>query len=115
MVAWSMSTEERAKVRDYFITLDANQQGTITLLELRQALKRTLNISEEEIMQIFSALDSNQDEEIHYSDFLAAMVGKNIDLNEDLMCSAFRKFDADASGYITVQNLHEVVGETFEG
>jgi len=66
-------------------------------------------------MQIFEALDSNNDEEIHYSDFLAAMVNTQIAMHDDLLRTAFKKFDTDRSGHITVKNLKEVLGATFEG
>jgi len=114
MIAWSLSNEERAKVCEHFISLDTTRQGTITLEELRRAME-SLGVSDEEVLRVFLALDTNQDQEIHYSDFLAAMVSTKIDLNEDLMCAAFRKFDADGSGCITVDNLRQILGDTFEG
>merc|ERR1719222_1883254 len=36
MMAWSLSNEERALVRQHFVSLDQNNQGTITLSELRK-------------------------------------------------------------------------------
>eukprot|EP00418_Pyrodinium_bahamense_P098930 CAMPEP_0179039564 /NCGR_PEP_ID=MMETSP0796-20121207/15205_1 /TAXON_ID=73915 /ORGANISM="Pyrodinium bahamense, Strain pbaha01" /LENGTH=549 /DNA_ID=CAMNT_0020735899 /DNA_START=38 /DNA_END=1687 /DNA_ORIENTATION=+ len=115
MMAWSLSNEERSKVRQYFITMDQNQQGTITLSELKEILVQKFDVPDEETRRIFDALDSNQDEEIHYSDFLAAMVSTRIALHDDLLRAAFKKFDTDSSGYITPDNLRQVLGETFEG
>jgi calcium-dependent protein kinase len=115
MMAWSLSNEERAKVREYFIMMDTTQQGTITLPELRDVLINKFHISNDETKAIFEALDSNHDEEIHYSDFLAAMVNTRIALHDDLLKSAFKKFDTDNSGFITLQNMREVLGEHFEG
>jgi len=115
MMAWSLSNEQRAKVCEHFISLNTSCEGTITLSELRQALD-TLGVSDEqEVKSVFEALDSNQDHEIHYSDFLAAMLSTKIDLNEELMAATFRKFDTDSSGYITLANLREMLGDTFEG
>eukprot|EP00434_Breviolum_minutum_P041274 symbB.v1.2.036715.t1/scaffold5176.1/size30145/4 len=115
MMAWSLSNEERAKVRQHFIALDKSQQGTIKLGDLKQVLAEQFNISNEETLQIFDALDSNHDEEIHYSDFLAAMVSTRIKLHDHLLQSTFKKFDVDSSGYITASNLRDVLGETWEG
>merc|ERR1719361_2271673 len=114
-MAWSLSNEERALVRQHFVSLDQNNQGTITLAELRKVLVEKFHISDEETMQIFNALDSNSDEEIHYSDFLAAMVNTQIAMHDDLLRTAFKKFDTDRSGHITVKNLKHVLGSTFEG
>jgi calcium-dependent protein kinase len=115
MMAWSLSNDERAKVRQYFVSMDGNKQGTITLMELKKVLEDKFNVSDEETNRIFAALDSNNDEEIHYSDFLAAMVSTRIALHDDLLKSAFKKFDVDNSGYITVENLRQVLGDNFDG
>jgi len=115
MMAWSLSNEERSKVREYFVKMDASKQGTITLQELKNVLQERFKIPDDETMAIFRALDTNNDEEIHYSDFLAAMVSTRIALHDDLLRCTFKKFDVDNSGYITVENLRQVLGDTFEG
>merc|ERR1712019_99783 len=91
--------------------MDANKQGTITLAELKAVLEGKFHVSDDEARSIFDTLDTNNDEEIHYSDFLAAMVSTRIKLHDDLLTSAFRRFDTDSSGYITVENLREVLGD----
>mmetsp|Transcript_25206 Transcript_25206/g.58705 ORF Transcript_25206/g.58705 Transcript_25206/m.58705 type:complete len:550 (-) Transcript_25206:161-1810(-) len=115
MMAWSLTNEERAKVSQYFISMDQNKQGTITLAELKQILVEKFNVPDDETRRIFDALDSNNDEEIHYSDFLAAMVSTRIALHDDLLRSAFKRFDKADTGYITPESLRQVLGETFEG
>jgi len=115
MMAWSLSNEERSKVREYFVAMDKNKQGTITLQELKQVMTDKFNVSDSETQQIFEALDSNQDETIHYSDFLAAMMNTRIAMHGDILKSAFRRFDTDNSGFITVDNLREVLGDTWRG
>lgn len=115
MMAWSLSNEDRAKVRQYFVQMDQNHQGTITLAELKKVLTEKFHIDDAEINAIFAAMDTNNDEEIHYTDFLAAMVSTRIQLHDDLLMAAFKRFDTDSSGYITVENLREVLGDSFEG
>lgn len=115
MMAWSLSNADRAQVRKHFIALDRSQQGTIKLGDLKQVLTQQFDISNEETLQIFDALNSNHDEEIHYSDFLAAMVNTRISIHDHLLQATFKKFDVDSSGYITAPNLRDVLGETFEG
>uniref|UniRef100_A0A7S4RVJ5 Calmodulin n=1 Tax=Alexandrium monilatum TaxID=311494 RepID=A0A7S4RVJ5_9DINO len=115
IMAWSLTNEQRAKVCEYFYSLDTSSQGTISLAELRRAMKH-LGISDEaEVQNVFEALDSNQDHEIHYSDFLAAMVSTKIELDDELMRSTFKKFDTNSSGFITSENVRDILGDTFEG
>jgi len=115
MMAWSLSNEERAKVRQHFIAMDQNQQGTITLAELKEILVQKFQVPDDETRRIFEALDSNNDDEIHYSDFLAAMVSTRIALHDDLLRSAFKRFDKENTGYITPESLRQVLGESFDG
>lgn len=62
---------------------------------------------------LFLALDPNHHNEIHYSEFLAAMVSSRIQMHDDLLHATFKHFDADDTGFITKQNLKDVLGESF--
>jgi len=114
MMAWSLSNEERAKVRQYFISMDKDQNGTITLNELKDALVDKFQVPDDEALQIFDAMDSNSDEEIHYSDFLAAMVSTRIKMHDSLLATTFKRFDQNNTGYITKENLQNILGESAE-
>lgn len=116
MLAWSLSSEERAKVRNSFLSLDANQQGTITLDELNNFMVHGLHLTDEkETLRIFEALDYSHDQEIHYSEFLAAMVDTHIHLNTDLLHAGFKRFDTEGSGFVTLVNLKDVLGSKVDG
>merc|ERR1712217_506057 len=115
MMAWSLTNEERANVRNAFIELDKNKTGTITLCEMKQVLSQRFDITDDEIKPIFEKLDATNDEEIHYTEFLAAMVSTRIALHDDMLTQTFRKFDVDNSGFITAENLKQVLGESFDG
>jgi calcium-dependent protein kinase len=115
LMAWCLSNEERATVRQYFLALDRNKHGTIILPELKRAMQEAKHgTPEKEVRQMFDTLDFNSDEEIQYSDFLAAMLNTRIQLSDSLLLSAFKRFDADHSGYITVDNVQTVMGHTFD-
>lgn len=115
MMAWSLTVEERAKVRDAFMEMDIYHTGTITLAEFKEVLESKFHITDDKAIEAFKALDTNHTDEIHYSEFLAAMVSSRIQLHEDLLKQTFKRFDTDNSGFITVENLKQVLGETFEG
>jgi len=117
MMAWSLSNEERARVEEYFLALDENHNGAICYDTLKKVMVDEYHLPKSEAKRAFHALDSSHHKEIHYSDFLAAMLsnGSKIELNEELLHEAFRKFDADGSGYITADNLRIVLGDSFEG
>lgn len=114
MMSWSLTNDDRAKVRQYFLAMDQNRQGTILQWELKNLLQQ-FSLPDDEMRDIFDKLDTNGDQEIHYSDFLAAMLKNRITLHEDLLHSTFAKFDVDKSGFITVDNLRCILGDTFRG
>merc|ERR1719409_2448226 len=113
LMAWSLSQEERAQVRDAFIEMDVNRTGTISLKEFRDTLVQRFKVEDEHVKSIFAALDTSNDEEIHYTEFLAAMVSTRIAMHDELLASTFRRFDVDNTGYITVENLKTVLGDGF--
>jgi len=115
MMAWSLSAEDRAKVRDYFLEIDKSKDGMITVDELTEALRSQLVVQDAEVAHIFKALDTNQAGGIKYSDFLAAMVSTRISLHDDLKREAFDRFDADHTGFITPRNMRDMLGESFQG
>jgi len=98
-----------------FIAMDKNKQGTITMGELKEVLTKKFSIADEEIKPIFDALDTASNDEIHYSEFLAAMVSTRIAMHDDMLTQTFQRFDVDNSGYITADNLRTVLGESFNG
>jgi len=87
--------------------------GTMPTLE--KVMQDRFHVEDAQILQAFQALDISHTEEIHYSDFLAAMVSSRIQVHDEVLAQTFRRFDTDSSGFITAANLKEVLGETFEG
>merc|ERR1712032_807076 len=112
MMAWSLTNEERAQVRRSFIDMDVTRTGTITASEFKQVLEERFHISDDEASEAFRALDANNQNEIHYSEFLAAMVSSRIKIHDDLLLTAFKRFDTDNSGSITKDNLRHVLGSS---
>merc|ERR1712217_957052 len=73
------------------------------------------HISDEVASAAFQALDTNHSDEIHYSEFLAAMMSSRIQMHDDLLKQTFKRFDTQNHGYITGADLKQVLGDSFEG
>merc|ERR1719498_1850034 len=93
-----------------FRKLDKEGTGSILLHELTQVLKETLNMSEKEAQRLFEKLDQTGDHEIHYSEFVAASLQLTLFQKEEILRDAFDKFDVDGTGFITVDNLRNILG-----
>lgn len=115
VMAWSLTNQERAEVREAFIELDLDHTGVIKLVDLKDVLEKKFKVENSEIQSICEAVDMNHHDFIHYSEFLAAMVSKRIYMHDDLLASTFRRFDQNNSGFITPEDLVAVLGESLDG
>jgi len=111
MMAWSLSLDDRRRLRDTFLELDKLGTGVILLEDVKAALKGKYQSEEQfdTIFQAIVALDVDNDGEIHYSDFLAAMMASRLGDHGEALRSAFRKFDGDNKGYVTQDGLQKVL------
>merc|ERR1712227_1146018 len=57
----------------------------------------------------------NGDGEIAFSDFVAALIDRKVEVSPDLVIATFRKFDTDNTGFITAESIGKVIGESYEG
>lgn len=109
VVALSLSTQDRAKVRDYFMILDRDHEGAIDLEEFR-AMPALADITDAE----FEKHSVRKGSTIGYSEFLAAVIPSHIETSEELLTDAFRRFDQD-KGFVALSLLQEVFQDSFEG
>merc|ERR1712070_671390 len=100
MMAWSLTNEQQATVRDHFLMIDSNHDGAVSLPELKAVMVDKYGVPEAEVATVFNMFAETHDREVHYSDFLAAMACDNIELDEDLLHTTFQKFDTKGVGYI---------------
>jgi len=84
------------------------------LVQLRAVLEDQFNLTDAGTREIFEALDANNDEGVQYSDFLAACCAGRLQIHNELIAQAFRRFDTDRTGKITQANLRSLLGESFD-
>lgn len=103
-------TENDVKgLKETFQAIDKQNKGRITLLELKKVMEdaghqgTVLN----EINSLIQQCNDPKEYEINYSEFIAANIEKKSFLNKDRLQTAFKHFDVDNCGSITVNNLKE--------
>jgi calcium-dependent protein kinase len=114
-IAWNLSKEERAKYRDYFLTIDTDHDGVISLADLKNVLRDPDSLNEVDWMGIEFMLKSlsNGTDHIDYNSFVAALVSEDIrGLEEDQFQNVFRKFDSDNSGCFLGEDLTSSIEDT---
>jgi len=114
MMAWSLDQTERAAVRDEFMKLDKNKSGSIRHVDFVQVVTDNFQINNMQAEEWFGKMDLNHDDSIEYSEFLASMVEARVTMHEDMLTTTFERFDTDRSGFITLDNLKEVLAPVLQ-
>ena len=103
--------EEIKKLKEEFDKIDVNKDGEISKNELIKCLE-SIYPSQEAILRanaIFKEIDFNNDGSINFSEFLTVNIQKEKLLNEETLDRAFRMFDLDGNGYITIEELKKTM------
>eukprot|EP01023_Acetabularia_acetabulum_P026033 TRINITY_DN2479_c0_g1_i2.p1 TRINITY_DN2479_c0_g1~~TRINITY_DN2479_c0_g1_i2.p1 ORF type:complete len:208 (+),score=49.34 TRINITY_DN2479_c0_g1_i2:78-626(+) len=108
VIALNLPEEEIAGLKSMFQTIDTDKSGTITVDELRQAIKdKGQALPDTELRGIMENVDVDSDGVIDYEEFLAATMHiSKLEKDENLF-KAFQHFDKDNSGYITIDELRD--------
>jgi len=105
-----ISINEEIKIlKEEFDKFDVNKDGEISKGELIECLKKCYSHKEsvERAERIFNEIDFNDDGKINFSEFLTANFKKEKLLSEEALEKAFKLFDIDGNGFITLDELKE--------
>jgi len=108
MVAWSLTSEDRQKLRARFEDLDVNKDGRISMLELSNALqdfRGSLDVDSSAFQGLAEHLNSER--ELSYTEFLSAVVQGRVLLHREALQGAWDKLDLDNRGVITMASLQK--------
>ena len=103
--------EEVQKLKEEFDKIDNNKDGVISREELVKCME-SLYPHEEAVKkanEIFEEIDFNNDGTINFSEFLTVNMKKEKYYNEDMLGKAFKMFDLDGNGFITIDELKETI------
>jgi len=112
VVARQMDETQIKQLKDVFMELDADGDGSLTLSELTEGLTRAnmKNVLPSEIADVVKHMDTDGSGAIDYTEFLAATLERRQYNNEDMLWAAFRVFDKNDDGRISKQELKDVLG-----
>lgn len=110
-MADKFTDEEVQEYKEAFQLFDKDGGGTISTKELKQVFEALgQNPSDEDIHSMISEVDQDGSGEIDFDEFLTLMAAKQSNMTmEDELRGAFNVFDQDGSGYISSQELKQVL------
>lgn len=98
--------------------MDVNGDGKLDKEEIKngygQYFGRTLG--DEEIDEMFAKVDTDGSGEIEYSEFVVATMNEKNLLNNNKLQTAFKMFDKDGGGTISIEEIKQVLsfGQSLE-
>lgn len=108
-----MSTDEIKDLIDVFNSLDTNNDGELSFEEFQNGVSQLKKETAEEIMKVFNKLDADKNGSIEYTEFIAASMTQKMYLKEEKIYQAFKLFDKNGDGFITQDEIKEVLGSKF--
>eukprot|EP00465_Bigelowiella_longifila_P012073 CAMPEP_0185261852 /NCGR_PEP_ID=MMETSP1359-20130426/10165_1 /TAXON_ID=552665 /ORGANISM="Bigelowiella longifila, Strain CCMP242" /LENGTH=167 /DNA_ID=CAMNT_0027848623 /DNA_START=52 /DNA_END=555 /DNA_ORIENTATION=+ len=111
-----LTAEQKQEIREAFDLFDTDGSGSIDKNELKVAMRALgFEPKKEEIAKMIQDIDKDNSGEIDFPEFLEMMTAKmgERDSKTEIL-KAFRLFDDDETGYITLENLRRVAKEIGE-
>ena len=106
--------KEENDLKELFKSMDVSGTGQLTKDEFRKKLVELYgeNDGNEMSNSIFNSLDMDGSGQISYDEFLSAMINSQKVVTEERLKKAFRMFDKDNSGKLSVKEIKNVFGGT---
>mmetsp|Transcript_41358 Transcript_41358/g.93561 ORF Transcript_41358/g.93561 Transcript_41358/m.93561 type:complete len:826 (-) Transcript_41358:122-2599(-) len=131
LMAQNLSSRDLDDLGDTFLLFDVDGDGALKLQDFRRTMQQVSQISDSDVQKIFrtlqtippvSAADDNERpcqrayvrDEIQYTDFIAGIMQRKLRQHDSKLRMVFEAFDWDHSGYITVENLIVLYGESHQ-
>ena len=96
------------EANNLFDKIDVSGKGKISLDDLYiglACLNKDENLKQDDFVEIFANLDTDKDNYLGYEDFVRGAIDKNCLLDDKILKFAFKYFDKDNNGEITIDEI----------
>lgn len=101
--------EDIQDLKQQFEAMDEDKNGKLSAKELYNALQiAELNIPKDKIQEIIYEIDHNENQEVNYTEFIAATIDTKAVINENKVYMLFKELDQDDDGFISVENIKSI-------
>ena len=113
-IASRLSSEESSHLRNVFFNIDEDKNGYISFEDFRKYVINEYDVddlieNEEELQKGFQGVDIDHNNQIDYTEFLAANLDEKIFLKTEKLKEAFRIFDINDNGVIKRDDIIRVL------
>lgn len=110
VIASQLTDQALKELKDLFLSMDDNNDGTLSVGELKEGLARQGVALPPDLAEMMDKIDTDGSGVIDYSEFMAATMDKKKFIQEDVCWRAFKTFDVDGSGQLDKQELMRILG-----
>lgn len=112
VIAEFLSIEEVEDIKEMFKKMDADDDGIVSIDELKAGLRNFgSQLGESEVQMLIEAVDTNGKGTLDYGEFLAVSLHLRRMANDEHLHKAFSYFDKDGNGYIEPDELRDALME----
>ena len=118
VAAQHLSHDEINGLKELFKSFDTNDDGHISLDELREGLSASFGnavLEANDLEDMLRNADVDGSGAIDYEEFLAATVNWRLLEREDILRKLFTELDEDGSGTLTIEEIENSLGRTALG
>jgi centrin-3 len=111
-----LTEDQKAEIREAFDLFDSNKTGCVDYRELKVSMRALgFDVKKAEVMELMKKYDRNETGSIQWEDYFEILSEKylNRDPIEEII-KAFKLFDDEGTGKITLKNLRRVARELGE-
>lgn len=113
-ICYKFKYNQTQELTEIFKSLDKNSDGVLTIEEFRDGLEilnsqRDLQITEAQLDSIFAGIDLDKSGTINYNEFIASTFDISKEVKLEHVYEAFKSFDADKSGKISLREISEII------
>ncbi|KAJ0966306.1 hypothetical protein J5N97_027444 [Dioscorea zingiberensis] len=112
VIAEHLSTEEVAKIKEMFRIMDVNNNGKITLEQLKHGLHKIgYQLPDADVKILMDAADVDHNGTLDYGEFVTVSIHVQKMGNDEHLHKAFAYFDLNKSGFIEIEELSETMAD----
>merc|ERR1711935_1095996 len=106
-----LSKQEKEQIDKVFRAMDLNGDGKLQKDEIKKGYAEFFgrNLSDQEVDELFAKVDADGSGEIEYSEFVVATLNEKNLLSNNKLQTAFKMFDKDGGGTISIAEIKEVL------
>merc|ERR1719440_773489 len=107
-VARQLDHKQLKDIHQVFAELDKDGNGVLSVSEVRDGMSK-LGGDSTDVEKLFATMDIDGSKQIDYTEFCAAAMGERATSQDDILWAAFKTFDVDNTGDLTVDNVKTIL------